>query len=76
MHQLIHDSAFIQSHGASTGLHFDLNFDDGAWHHLVLPLEDFEGVDWTQVTSPLIFIGGGGSDEERLYVDNVFYAQD
>jgi len=50
--------------------------DDGAWHHLVLPLEDFEGVDWTQVTSPLIFIGGGGSDEERLYVDNVFYAQD
>ncbi len=49
---------------------------DGAWHHLAIPVADFEGIELTQVTGPFVFLGGTGDLGERLWIDNVYYTQD
>lgn len=49
---------------------------DGEWHHIAIPLEDYAGLDLTQVTGPLVMIGDAGDQGERLYIDNVYYTQD
>lgn len=49
---------------------------DGQWHHLAIPLADYDGLDLTQVTGPFVFIGDTGDQGERLWIDNVYYTQD
>ena len=49
---------------------------DGEWHHLAIPVEDYEGIDLTQVTGPFVFLGDTGDQGERLWIDNVYYTQD
>jgi len=47
---------------------------DGAWHDLTIPLSDYAdaGVDLSQVTAPLVFVGGAGEQGESVLIDGVF----
>ncbi len=46
---------------------------DGEWHTLDIPLDDF-GTDLTSVTTPLILVGEGGAAGDELLVDNFYYS--
>ena len=51
---------------------------DGQWHHLSIPLEDFavQGVDLARVGSPMILVGGAGEPGESAWIDAVYYTAD
>ncbi len=51
---------------------------DGEWHHLEIPLSDFEagGADLSVVTGPFVMIGEGGAEGEVLRVDNLYLTAD
>lgn len=51
---------------------------DGQWHHLEVPLQDFVdgGTDLSAVTAPFVLIGAGGAVGESLKIDNLYYTQD
>ncbi len=48
---------------------------DGEWHRLQIPLSDYAaaGVDLSQVSAPLIFVGGAGESGHSILVDGVFF---
>ena len=48
---------------------------DGEWHHLEIPLADFEdaGVDLAQIEVALMIILEGGTIDDTLLVDNVYF---
>lgn len=48
---------------------------DGAWHHLTIPLADFEavGLDLSTVTAPFVFVGEAGTPGEAILIDNLYF---
>lgn len=48
---------------------------DGAWHHLSIPLSDFqgEGVVLSAISGPFVFVGAGGSEGSELWFDNLYF---
>lgn len=50
---------------------------DGEWHNLRIPLEDFGGLDLSKTRSPLILTDGvQGVSGEILLVDDLYYAKE
>jgi len=49
---------------------------DGEWHSLVIPLEDFAGADFTRVLSPLVMVGESGVSGEWLLIDDFYYTKE
>ncbi len=47
---------------------------DGVWHHLVIPLADFNagGADLTAVTAPLVLVGEASLEGDQLFIDNLY----
>lgn len=49
---------------------------DGAWHHLAIPLVDVTGFDPSQVVSPLTLSAPVNEAGHRLWIDDVYYTQE
>jgi hypothetical protein len=51
---------------------------DGAWHHLSIPLTDFTagGLKLGAIDAPFIFIAGSGAAADKLLLDNLYFTAD
>jgi hypothetical protein len=49
---------------------------DGDWHRLRIPLEDFEGVNLSAVTVPLLLVGEAGAAGDTLSIDDLYFTSE
>lgn len=49
---------------------------DGEWHSIAIPLEDFAGVNFSQVDIPISFLADTASTGSVVLVDDVYYTQE
>lgn len=49
---------------------------DGEWHSLVIPLADFAGVDFTDVTIPASFVSDDGPAGAEIRIDDLYYTKE